>query len=120
MPRPAVEDHLAELGQVSRPQPETATSYACAGSTPPRMKILILFQTLVQAKKVGLTLVLRVRHQFDLGALWYHRLLPPAGRARRVESRIWGIPLGNHAHWRSPEERDEADHACLLLWFGCT
>jgi hypothetical protein len=84
------------------------------------MKMLILFLTLVQAKKVGLTLVLRVRHQFDLGALWYHRLLPPAGRARRVESFIRGIPLGNHVHWRSPEERNDADHAYLLLWFGCT
>lgn len=82
------------------------------------MKMLILFLTLVQAKKVGLTLVLRVRHQFDLGALWYHRLLPPSGRARRVESLTWGIPLGNNVHSRPPKERDDADHACLLLWFG--
>src|ERR671910_910871 len=75
-----------------------ATSSSCAGSTPPRMKMFILRRRLVQAKKVGLTLVPRVRHQFDLGALWHHRLLPPAGRARRVESLMWGIPLGNHAH----------------------
>jgi hypothetical protein len=106
-------------GTCSRPQ-EFATSEACAGSTPPRMKMRILFLTLVQTKKVGLTLVLRVRHQYDLGALWYHRLLPPAGRARRVESLMWGIPLGHHAHWRWPEERDDADHACLLRWVGCT
>jgi hypothetical protein len=86
---------------------EFATGYACAGSMPPRMNMLRLLLTLVQAKKVRLTLVLRVRHQSDLGALWYRRLLPPAGKAWRVESLMWGIPLGNHAQWRSPEERDD-------------
>jgi hypothetical protein len=61
------------------------------------MKRRILFLPRVQAKKVGWTLGRRVRHQFDVGARWYPRLLPPAGSARRVASFLWGIPVGNHA-----------------------
>jgi hypothetical protein len=104
------------LGKHSR---EFATSPSCAGRTPPRMKMFRRFPPLVQAKKGGLTLVPRVRHQFALGVFWHQRLLPPAGSARRGASLLEGIPLGKQAHGRAPAERDNATHACLLLWFGC-
>jgi hypothetical protein len=54
------------------------------------MNMRILLSTAAQPSQVGLRLLPRVRQQFDPGARWHRRLLPPYGRARRVEV----MPLG--------------------------